>query len=451
MDADDLERRCRTGAGWIPSELVERLLERGHAAVVAEQAGCGQWWCARAWAGVLAGQGRLEEALEVLAPYAATTWWTAVVEVAELLEGGGRAEEALDAVRARMALGHPRALEYYARLLARHGRAQEAFDLLLPHADEHGRVEALIDVAHAAGRDEEAAALLEARIAGYRCTDPPWCCDGVDADTALGLLATIRERQGRVDDALDLLRRRRVVRLNGRNQPADLLARHGRFQELCAHAKACGDAEALEPLARVLEGRGDVEAAIAVYRWEELPASGHPNAAFAHARLLARHGRGEEAVAVLREQADQRPGEDWILHVLAELCLEQGLPAEGLAHLDALAARRGGEEEWELYRIRLPLLAARDGVDTALRQARAHPEADTPHAACDLARLLAGAARTDEVVALLGRHAVPRWHTTTLAGHLIDLDRVPDALALLQRVEDFSEGWFHQREERDHR
>ncbi|MFB7619873.1 hypothetical protein [Kitasatospora sp. NPDC056181] len=431
MDADDLDRRYRTRSGCIPPELVDRLLERGHTAVVAEQAGRGEWFCARAWARLLAGQGRQAEALEVLAPYAETTWWTAVVEVAGLLEGCGRIGEAIETVRARMVLGHPHALEHYARLLTRNGRAQEAFDLLLPHADEHGRIDALVDAAQAAGRNEEAAALLTARITEHRCSDFPGCCR-FDADTALGPLATIRERQGHIDDAVALLRRQHIVRVNGRDQLADLLARHDRHQELLAYAKAGGDEEALEPLAQVLEERGDIEGAIAVYRQEDMPAAGHPNSAFAHAQLLARHDRGREAIAVMRTQADLRPDEDWILQALAELCLKQDLPAEGLAHLDALAALRGGNEQWELYRIRLPLLAARDGVDTAVRHARAHPEGDTSCAAADISRLLADAGRTEEAVSLLKQHAGTRWQVTDMARYLIDLDRTTEALALLQ-------------------
>ncbi|MGW4697823.1 hypothetical protein ACWEO1_36210 [Kitasatospora cineracea] len=432
MNADDLEHRFLTGSGCTPPELVDRLLERGHAAVVAEQARRGEWFCARAWARSLAGDGRLEEALEVLEPYAATTWWTAVVEVARLLEDAGRIEEAIETVRARMALGHPRALEHYARLLTRHGRASEAFDLLLPHADERGRISALVEAALAAGREEEVAALLAARIAEHRCTDFPWCCDGFDTDTARELLATIRERQGRIDEAIALLHSRRAVRGGGRDQLAGLLARHGRIQELYAYAKATGDEEVLEPLAQVLEERGDIEGAIAVYRRDELPTTGHPNAAHAHARLLARHGRGEEAIAVMRARADLRPGEDWILHALAELCLEQGLPTEGLAHLDALAALRGGEEEWDLYWIRLPLLAALDGIDAAVQQARAHVEGDTWYAAEHIARLLADAGRTEEAVAVLEQH--PRTGRRDRAEYLIDLGRTAEALALLQHA-----------------
>ncbi|MFE7532364.1 tetratricopeptide repeat protein [Kitasatospora sp. NPDC057542] len=96
--------------------------------------------------------------------------------------------------------------------------------------------------------------------------------------------------------------------------------------------------DAAERLAELLEERGDVEGAVAVYR----QASGDPNASYGLAQLLVRHGRGDEAVDVLRAQAEARPGEDWILHTLADLCLDQGRPQDGLAHLDDLKARRGG-------------------------------------------------------------------------------------------------------------
>ncbi|MET7543917.1 hypothetical protein [Streptomyces sp. NPDC005507] len=87
-----------------------------------------------------------------------------------------------------------------------------------------------------------------------------------------------------------------------------------------------------------------------------------PSSAFELARLLARHGR---AIEVMRVLSGARNGDDCILHTLSELRLDQGRPADGLAHLDALAAVHGGEEDWDLYRIRLPLIAARDGVDEA--------------------------------------------------------------------------------------
>jgi hypothetical protein len=48
----------------------------------------------------------------------------------------------------------------------------------------------------------------------------PWCCRGLDRDTVIGLLATIRERQGRVEEAIGLLRTRDGTSLNGRGMRA---------------------------------------------------------------------------------------------------------------------------------------------------------------------------------------------------------------------------------------
>ncbi|MFE0201214.1 tetratricopeptide repeat protein, partial [[Kitasatospora] papulosa] len=317
LDATDLDYRARTRSGCIPPELVSRLLERGHGDVVEFQAGRGEWFCALAWARVLSVQGREADAWEALAPYVATGWWTAVVAAAELLEGWGRIEEAIDITRIRMETGHPMALDAYARLLARHGR------------------------------DEEAAALLAARIRADHCCDGPWCCRGLDPDTALGLLATIRERQGHIAEAVALLRRRQITSVNSRDQLAGLLARHGRIEELRAYAALDGHDEAVQQLAELLEEDGDVEGAIAVYGQADGPAVRDPNTAYELAQLLTRHGRGADAIAVMRAQADAHPSDDWILHALSELCLGQDRPPDGVAHLDALDAQRGGEGEWD--------------------------------------------------------------------------------------------------------
>lgn len=429
VDATDLEYQTRTRSGCIPPELVSRLLERGHVEVVEQQAGRGEWFCALAWARLLGEQGRQADALEVLAPYRATGWWTAVVAVAELLEGWGRVEEAIEITRVRMAAGHPMALEFYTRLLARHGRAEEAFTLLRPYFGERSLTVALVDVATAAGREEEAVALLAPRTE-HRCSDFPWCCGGLDRDRVIGLIATIRERQGRIDEAIALLRTGGTTPRSNREQLAALLARQGRLGELRAAAANDESGYVVDRLAWLLEERGDVEGAIAAYRQADGTAAHGANSAFEVARLLARHGRGKEAIDVMRVQADGRNGYDWVLHALSELCLEEGRPEDGLAHLEALAAARGGEVEWDLYWIRLPLIAARDGVDEAIAQGRSHPEGATSYAAPHIAELLAGAGRTEEAVAVLEQHAPGNRHE--LAGYLIDLGRVEDALAVLR-------------------
>lgn len=409
-----------------------RLLERGHADVVEVWAGRGEWFCAREWARLLGERGRQAEALDVLGPYLATGWWTAVETAATLLEGWGRAEEAIELTHARMLLGHPHALASYTRLLARHGRAREAFDLLVPHIDDDSLARALADVAAVAGRDEEAAALLEARIpTGHHQCDSPWCCRGLDTRTATGLLARVRERQGRVDEAADLLRSSRRTLVNGRDPYAGLLARHGRIEELRAYTATENLGAATRALAELLEERGDIEGAIDVYRQAAGPVGRDPNTGYRLAQLLARHGRGGEAIEVMRTQADARPGDDWILHVLSELCLDQGRAQEGLAHLDALKARRGGEEDWDLFWMRLPLISAGEGVDATVERARSHPEGGTWYAAENIADILARAGRTEEAVAVLAPHASTHRHD--LAGYLIDLGRVDEAVAVLQQ------------------
>lgn len=298
MDATDLDYRARTRSGCIPPELVSRLLERGYAGVVEVQAGRGEWFCALAWARLLDERGRQADALEVLAPYLATGWWTAVAAAADLLEGWGRVDEAIEITRVRLEAGHPMALESYTRLLSRHGRAEEAFKLLRPHIGEPSLVGALVEVAGPAGCDEEAAALLTAQ-AEHQCSDFPWCCRGFDRDMATGLLAIIRERQGRTDEAIALLSTGGTTLLSNGEQLAALLARHGRLDELRA-AAADDSGSAVQRLARLLEGRGDVDGAIAAYRQADGSVAQDPHSAFELAKLLARHGWGSEAIDVLR-------------------------------------------------------------------------------------------------------------------------------------------------------
>ncbi|MCX4918787.1 lipopolysaccharide assembly protein LapB [Streptomyces sp. NBC_00687] len=429
MDASDLEYRARTRSGCIPPELVSRLLERGHVDVVELEAGRGEWFCALAWARLLGERDCQADALEVLAPYLATGWWTAVEATAELLENWGRVDEAIEITRIRMKAGHLMALESYTRLLARYGRAEEAFRLLRPHIDEPSLATALVDVAEKAGQDEETAALLAAQIPDDHRCNSPWCCRGLDPDTAIGLLATIRERQGLIDDAIALLRTRNITVLNGRDQLADLLARHDRIGELRAYGAAKDNAE--WRFVELLEERGgDIEGAIAACRQADRPIAQDPNSAVQLAQLLARHGRENEAIDVICALADARPGDDWILHTLSELFLDQGRAEDGLAYLDALATTRAGEENWDLYWIRLPLIAAHHGVDDAIAQARSHPEGTTWYAASHIAELLAGTGRIEEAVAVLEQHASQNSHD--LAGYLIDLGRVQDALAILR-------------------
>ncbi|GGU90233.1 hypothetical protein GCM10010182_00890 [Actinomadura cremea] len=368
--------------------------------------------------------------MAVLAPYVATGWWKAVEAVAGMLEEWGRGDEAIVLARPHAEAGERSALGFVARLLARHGRADEAFTLLRPHVADAWLAGVLVDVAEAAGRDEDAAALLTARIDAPRSCDDRSCGRRrIEPFNAVGLLAAIRERQGRVEEAIALLHTRETTSVNGRDQLADLLARHDRIEELRAYAAVESLGTAAQCLAEVLEECGDVEGAIAVYRQPGRSGFGRNHGAVRLVELLVRHGRGEEATEVLRSLADAPGGEeDWIVDMLCTHYADQNRPEDGLAYLDALK-ERDGEEGWEFFRIRLPLLIACGRREEAIDLAMAHPERDT----WAIAELLADAGRIEEAIALLEPDADVVG--SVLAWHLIDLGRVKDAVAILQRPE----------------
>ncbi|WP_405977456.1 tetratricopeptide repeat protein [Streptomyces sp. NBC_00158] len=430
MDAAALDQRTRTHRDGVPPDLVERLLDLGHADLVREQALAedGDWYCARAWARRLAGQGRTDEALAVVARYTATGWFTAVAEAARLLDATGRGEEAIGMLRPFAAAGERSALAELAPLLARHGRAEEAYALLVPHIADWYLAEALADVALVLGRGDEVAERLAARTAPDRpcgrCGGPECAGRGPEPFNAVNLLASVRERQGRTGEALAVLYEYGATPVNNRDPLAELLVKHGRIAELRAYAADGEHPQAVRRLAEHLEEQGDVAGAVEVYRPHAAQDFGHARTLLA--QLLARHGRGGEAIEVMRAHDTC---DDYALHLLCGLFAAEGRAEEGLAHLDGLRSRRG-EEEWELFRLRGPLLAACGRLDEAVEQVRAHPEGATWYAVEELGRLLAASGRPEEAVAVLETDRT--LHRRDLAPLLVDLGRPEEAVALLR-------------------
>jgi len=398
------------------------------------QAGRGEWFCALAWARLLGDRQQYARALEVLAPYIATGWWPAAQAQAELLEGWGRADEAIALCRPYAEAGDRLVLNFFARLLSRHGHGADAFALLRPGIDDWFLAEGLVDVAEVAGLDEEAAALLEARIAAAvpACDDPDCGRLRLEPSNAFPLLAAIRERQGGIEEAIELLRRRESTSVNGRDALADLLARHDRIEELRAYAASEYHGHAAQRLAEVFEERGDAEGAITVYRTFAEESDGMWHVVVPLSELLVRHGQGNEAIGVIRTLAD-RPGgaEDWIVHTLCTLYADLGRAPDGLAYLDILKARRGGKEDWDFFRIRLLLMVRLGLLDEAIEQTQTHPEQDTWYAAWSLSDLLATAGRAEEALSVLERH--PACNTSLRAKCLIDLGRIEEAVQVLRQ------------------
>ncbi|GAA2113349.1 hypothetical protein GCM10009759_56870 [Kitasatospora saccharophila] len=235
-----------------------------------------------------------------------------------------------------------------------------------------------------------------------------------------------------MEEAFALLRPRPDTSVDDRGALADLLARNGRIEELREHAEADGHGPALQRLAEALEDAGDVDGAVEAHRRTEVFRRDVPALLV---DLPVRHGRGEEAIEVARRCAERGGGDDCDLDLLAGLCLDLGRPEHGLELLDALKARRGGEEHWEQYGMRLPLMAACGRIDEAVEQSRAHPEGDVWYAAGQVASMLARAGRLEEAVALLRAAPDPDWNRPAPGGYLAELGRFEEALPLLRHHE----------------
>ncbi|MFI7708260.1 NACHT domain-containing protein [Nonomuraea sp. NPDC049480] len=223
-----------------------------------------------------------------------------------------------------------------AGLLAEHGRVEE----LRARADA-GDGHAFAILAHLLerqGRIEEAITVLR-----------PHADRG-----AAPQLARLLARHDGAQEAIDLLHAHPDQDYNWTSTLAELLAQQGRTEELRARADQ-GDRAAGDRLARLLAEQGHVE------ELQARATAGDPDATF----RLARQSRVEDAITLLRPHADQG---DWVAgDRLARLLAEQG-------HVEELQARA---------------------------------TAGDPHAAHRLARLLAQQGRLEDAVSLLLPHAVP--------------------------------------------
>jgi thioredoxin-like negative regulator of GroEL len=244
-----------------------------------------------------------------------------------------------------------------------------------------------------------------------------------------GFLATVLERQGRVNEAqsvlLSSLRGGYSYYVNHAEQLADILARHNPA-ELAGFVAGDGHEYGAYRLAELLEEQGRVEEAVAVL--SPFAAKGDRNVAGALADLLARHGRADEAIEVLRPVAMADP--ECLIRQLCTLLIGQGRPDEALAVIDDIAAQ-GRLNPFDLRMERIEVLIECGRTEQAITDLRADPGADAGYARVRLAELLADAGRLDEAVAVL-RPARERWIRSLLAKLLTRQGRPEEAVAVMR-------------------
>ncbi|MET9250260.1 hypothetical protein [Nonomuraea sp. NPDC003709] len=284
---------------------------------------------------MLAGQGRVEEALFRLRPCAASSdWhgdygsWLAATALGDLLAEHGCLEE----LRARADVGDRVATSRLADLLASQGRIEE----LSARADT-GDWDAAWNLTELLVKQGEEEKLRARADAGDLC--------------AVKGLADLLAKQGSVEEAIAILRphascdsshpltghvHTEVLRSAANvgtlvgpwiaaSRLADLLVRQGREDELRARADA-GDLSAVKKLADLLAKQGSVEEAIALLRPH---ADRNESHASRLAKLLVRQGREDE----LHARADA--GDGYAARSLVHLLYEQGREDELHARADA--------------------------------------------------------------------------------------------------------------------
>ncbi|MFD0579519.1 tetratricopeptide repeat protein [Dactylosporangium darangshiense] len=235
-----------------------------------------------------------------------------------------------------------------------------------------------------------------------------------------------------MDEALKVLTRsafgEHAVFVNAVEQLADILAKHGREQQLREWVAGSGGEHAVFRLAVWLESLDRVDEAVEAMR--PFAADGSPNVAAALAELLTRHGRADEAIEVLRPVPKLMGGDpEWLVGNLCKLLVERGRADEALAAIDELAEHSGGMSI-ELLFERVEVLARSGRVEQPIAELGAHPEGGTWYGASKPAGLLVLAGRPGEAIRTLESADDSAWTTAELAVLLIDQGRVEEALAL---------------------
>lgn len=356
-------------------------MEHGHLDLVIRAAEeRGEWFCAERAARELGRSGEFARALEVLEPFVATGWRTALWAKADLLLRAGRTDEALDLVRPdEEGRTSQHVCRDFAELLAGAGRVDEAIELLIPHLGASWIRSFLVEITEGRNRDERVLELIapHAEAARRACGEGRWdhSCSG-----AQELQARVLERAGRADEAIRILGAdvagRRFLAQNTLTAYAELLGRHGRLGELRELATGRDAHAALDIYADALRDRGRAGEAERVMR-EAIAADDWVGYRAWLSSALLRDGRLDDAITVAE------PGFSWydcsnLLAPLVHALLDR---PEELLHLleHPLTVPHHRHEEFQ-HRWQAFALAGLGRAEEATAVVEAHPDPWTdPH------------------------------------------------------------------------
>jgi tetratricopeptide (TPR) repeat protein len=429
-----VRRECRRGLvacrlvnedAWVPYGAVRLLVERGRLDVLRAEAGKGDWECGEALGDELVRRGEVDAALDVYRAFVQPDRWNGASDkMLAILETARGVEEAIAFVRPYADAGDRYAVHCLACLLGRHGRVDEMFALLRPRLDDSWMAQALVEATAGQGRDQDVIAELEALVAAVQRHPDEW---PTGPSNAAGLLATVLERQGRLDEEIALLRGLRQMSINQQEQLADLLGRTGRESELRELVAEKGREYAAYGLAKVRERQNRLAEAVAVLR--TFADKGSTNAAFRLASLLHRHGRVDEAVDVLLAAIrSEAATHGCTREALWTMLTEEGRLLDALGYLAELEREFGPDD---LFEDRIWLLREGGRGAEAFALVRAHPEAGTDHMLRLAASILDDLGRTEEAIALLRPHAALHFVGDDLAEMLLRRGEVDDAMAVV--------------------